>query len=144
VTATVVPPAQSSATSGGAATSTAAPGKSSGSGATDPRLSDVLHWTAPDHSEHTETVPVDLEVWQNGKVLLWIDHSGRLVPPPLDSTTATTHAVLAGAAAATSAAGLLVLTRQMLLWRLMRRRLASWEREWARVGQHWGRMGAGG
>jgi hypothetical protein len=136
VTATVVP--------SGRYAGTAASGASAENHAAAPRLSDVLRWTAPDRSTHTETVPVDLEVWQDGKVLLWIDHSGRLVPPPLDSTTATTHAVLAGTAAATCAAGLLVITRQLLMWRLMRRRMASWEREWARVGQYWGRMGAGG
>jgi len=136
VTATVVPAGQS--------TGTATSGTSSRTKSVDPRLSDVLHWTAPDHSTHTATVPADLEIWQNGKILLWIDHAGRLVPPPLDGPTATTHAVLAGTAAATSAAGLLVITRQVLMWRLMRRRMASWEREWARVGQNWGRMGAGG
>jgi hypothetical protein len=140
VTATVVPPAK---VPGGAS------GKASGSaaqsgGRTANTRGDVLRWTAPDHSVHTTTVSVDLEVWQQGRILLWTDRSGRLVPPPLDSATATTHSVLAGTAAATSAGGLLLITRQVLMWRLMRRRLESWEREWARVGQDWGRMGAGG
>jgi hypothetical protein len=111
---------------------------------TDPRHKQRLRWTAPDHSVHTDSVPVDLEVWQGGKILLWTDHKGALVPPPLDTTTASTHSVLAGTAAATSAGGLLLISRQVLLWRLMRRRLDSWEREWARVGQDWGRTGAGG
>jgi hypothetical protein len=105
---------------------------------------DLLRWTAPDHSVHTTTVSADLEVWQRGGILLWTDRAGHLVPPPLDSATATTHSVLAGAAAAGSAGGLLLITRQVLMWRLMRRRLMSWEREWARVGQDWGRAGADG
>ncbi|MYS18942.1 MULTISPECIES: Rv1733c family protein [unclassified Streptomyces] len=137
VTATVMAPAKAAGRSlSGSATQ--AGGRAAGA------RGDVLHWTAPDHSEHTTTVSVDLEVWQQGRILLWTDRAGRLVPPPLDSATATTHSVLAGTAAATSAGGLLLITRQVLMWRLMRRRLDSWEREWARVGQDWGRAGAGG
>ncbi|WNI19279.1 Rv1733c family protein [Actinacidiphila sp. ITFR-21] len=105
---------------------------------------DLLKWTAPDHSVHVTTVSVDLEVWDQGRILLWTDRAGHLVPPPLDSATATTHSVLAGTAAAASAGGLLLITRQVVMWRLMRRRLDGWEREWARVGQDWGRAGAGG
>lgn len=110
----------------------------------DPRHIQRLSWTAPDHSTHVAGVPVDLEVWKSGRILLWTDHKGALVPPPLDSATAATHSVLAGTAAATSAAGLLLIARKLVMWRLMRRRLDSWEREWARVGQDWGRAGAGG
>lgn len=110
----------------------------------DPRHGDVLHWTAPDHSEHTANVPVGLEVWHRYQLLLWTDRAGVLVPPPLDDATASTHAILAGVATGSAAGGLLVLSRQLLMWRLMRRRMDSWEREWARVGQDWGRAGAGG
>jgi hypothetical protein len=110
----------------------------------DPRHTERLRWIAPDHSAHTASVPVDLEIWHSGRIMLWTDHRGRLVPPPLDSATAATHSVLAGTAVATSAGGLLLISRKLLMWRLMRRRLDTWEREWARVGQYWGRMGAGG
>jgi hypothetical protein len=130
VTAEVAP-------SGGSAGSAAAAGF-------DPRHGDRLRWTAPDHSVHTAKVSADLEVWNSGRILLWTDHRGTLVPPPLDSTTATTHSVLAGTAVATAAGGLLLISRKVLGWRLMRRRLDTWEREWARVGQDWGRAGAGG
>ncbi|MBM9507430.1 Rv1733c family protein [Actinacidiphila acididurans] len=120
-------------------------GHGSSSGAdSDPRHRERLRWTAPDHSVHTAAVPVDLEVWQSDRIMLWTDDKGALVPPPLDAATATTHSVLAGTAAATSAAGLVLISRRVVLWRLMRRRMASWEREWARVGQDWGRAGAGG
>ncbi|SEG90093.1 hypothetical protein SAMN05216223_12178 [Actinacidiphila yanglinensis] len=108
------------------------------------RPAEVLRWTAPDHSVHTATVSSDLEVWQRGRISLWTDHKGTLVPPPLDTVTATTHAVLAGVAVGSAAAGLLVISRQLLMWRLMLRRMDSWEREWARVDQDWGRAGAGG
>jgi len=110
----------------------------------DPQHGDTLRWTAPDHSVHTATVSSDLEVWQEHSLLVWTDHKGALVPAPLDSATATTHSALAGIAAASAAGGVLLISRQVLLWRLMVRRMASWEREWARVGQDWGRAGAGG
>jgi hypothetical protein len=37
---------------------------------------------------------------------------------------------------------LLLVGRQLLMWQLMRRRLAEWEREWEAAGQDWGRAGA--
>jgi hypothetical protein len=133
-----------------ASVATEAPGASRASAVaaaaadSDPRHGDVLHWIAPDHSAHTGTVPVGLEVWHGDRLLLWTDRAGVLVPPPLDDTTAGTHAVLAGVAAGAAAAGAVLMSRQLLVWRLMRRRMDSWEREWARVGQDWGRAGTGG
>lgn len=105
---------------------------------------DVLRWTAPGGRVHTTSVPSDLQSWDRGKVTVWIDAKGHLVPAPLDPSTASTHAVLAGVAAASGGAGLVLISRQLLMWRLMRRRITSWEREWARIGQYWGRMDAGG
>jgi hypothetical protein len=110
----------------------------------DARHGDVLVWTGPDHRRHTAMVPADLEVWRKDTVRLWTDRHGAIVPAPLDSATAVTHAVLAGVASAAAAGGVVLMTRQILLWRLMLRRMESWEREWARVGQDWGRAGAGG
>jgi hypothetical protein len=108
------------------------------------RHGDVLTWTGPDHRRHTASVSSDLQVWHGGRVQLWTDRHGAIVPAPLDRATAATHAVLAGFAASAAAAGVLLISRQILLWRLMLRRMDSWEREWARVGQDWGRAGAGG
>jgi hypothetical protein len=110
----------------------------------DTRPGEVLRWIGADHRVRTAEVSSDLEVWREGRILVWTDHKGSLVPPPLDSATATTHAVLAGIATGSAAAGLLVISRQLLMWRLMLRRMASWEREWTRFGQDWGRAGAGG
>lgn len=140
VTATVVPKGQRSRTTPSAAAGTTA----TTTKAADPRRGDILRWTAPDHSVHTATVSVDLEVWHSGAIRLWTDRTGNLVPPPLDAATAATHSALAGIAAATSAGGALVIANRVLMWRMMRRRLDTWEREWARVGQDWGHAGAGG
>ena len=105
---------------------------------------DMLRWTAPGGRVHTTSVPSELRSWDRDEVKIWIDAKGDLAPAPLDPSTASTHAVLAGIAAASGGAGLVLISRQLLMWRLMRRRISSWEREWARIGQYWGRMGAGG
>lgn len=116
----------------------------SGAAADDGRKGDILRWTAPDGTQRTKKVAADVEVRRTGKVQVWTDRSGTLVPAPLDGPAATTHAVLAGIAVGAAACGVVLIGRAMAMWRLMRRRLDSWEREWARVGQDWGRAGAGG
>ncbi|MFI0896138.1 hypothetical protein [Streptomyces sp. NPDC020983] len=129
----------------------AAPGATTAPGAertagrvVDPVGEEVLRWTAPDGTAHTAKVPLGLEVWRGRRLLLWTDHRGALVAPPLDRATVRAHAALAGMTAAGVAAGTLLLTRQLLLWRLTRRRMDSWDRAWARFDQDWGRAGAGG
>jgi hypothetical protein len=139
----IVQPAKTGKTASASAGSSSS-SSSAEAGSDTPGHGDTLRWTAPDHSVHTATVSSDLEVWHQHKIMVWTDHKGTLVPAPLDSVTATTHSVLAGIAAASAAGGALLISRQVLLWRLMLRRMASWEREWARVGQDWGRAGAGG
>ncbi|MFI0720526.1 hypothetical protein [Streptomyces sp. NPDC021224] len=124
---------------------TTAPGAGRAAGReVDPAGEEVLRWTAPDGTARSGKVPLGLEVRHGGRLLLWTDRQGRLVAPPLDRATATAHAALAGVAAAGVAAGTVLLARQLLLWRLTRRRMLSWDRAWARFGQDWGRAGAGG
>lgn len=110
----------------------------------DPAGEEVLRWTAPDGTARSGKVPLGLEVRHGTQLMLWTDRRGELVAPPLDRATATAHSVLAGVTTAGLAAGALLLARQLLLWRLTQRRMASWDRAWARFGQDWGRAGAGG
>lgn len=135
VTATVVPAA---AVPGAKAEAAGTHGAHGSGGDT------VLRWTAPDRTVHTAPVSADSRISRGDAIGLWTDRHGAVVPPPLDPAAATLHGVLAGAATGIVAAGLLLISRQIVLWRLMVRRLASWEREWARVGQDWGRAGTGG
>lgn len=132
----------------GGSSATAAPGAAGSATAVardaDPREGRFLRWTAPDHTTHSGKVAAGVEVWRGDRILLWTDRRGELVPPPLDDAAAATHGALAGMAASTAAGGVLLISRQVLMWRLMRRRMESWERAWARFGQDWGRAGAGG
>jgi hypothetical protein len=132
VTATVIPAGDHSGSAAKAAS------------VDDGRQGDILRWTGPDGSAHTKKVSADLEIWRSTGVRLWTDKHGELVPAPLDSATAATHAVLAGMAVSAATGGLLLISRSVLMWRLMRRRMDFWEREWARAGQDWGHAGAGG
>ncbi|MFC5034378.1 hypothetical protein C8250_009740 [Streptomyces sp. So13.3] len=104
----------------------------------------VLTWAAPDGSARSGTVRVENQEQVDGRLHIWTDRGGRPVDPPLDRATARAHAALAGLGGAALAGALLLGIRQLLLWRLMRRRLLEWEREWTRAGQDWGRAGAGG
>ncbi|MFE9172838.1 Rv1733c family protein [Streptomyces kebangsaanensis] len=104
----------------------------------------LAEWTAPDGTRRHEPVSTSLKAPKPGETFtLWTDAHGTMVPRPLDSATATTHAVLAGFGAALLTAGLVEAVRRLVLWRLVRRRYAQWDRAWERVGPDWGRTGTG-
>ncbi|MDF9811854.1 hypothetical protein [Streptomyces sp. SPB162] len=136
---TLVPAAPATAASGPAAGTDADAGRAAGQ-----RRAAVLTWNAPDGSARSGTVRVENQERVDGRLRIWIDRGGRPVDPPLDRATARAHAALAGIGGAALAGASLLAVRQLLLRRLMRRRLLEWEREWTRVGQDWGRAGAGG
>jgi hypothetical protein len=61
----------------------------------------------------------------------------------LDSATATTHAVLAGFGAGLMSAGLIEGGRRLIVWRMVRRRYARWDRAWDKAGPDWGKADTG-
>ncbi|MFB7087541.1 hypothetical protein [Streptomyces sp. NPDC056296] len=104
----------------------------------------LADWTAPDGSRHEGAVVASIaDPGPGDRFAIWTDGQGRTVARPLDSATATTHAVLAGFGAAVVAAALVEAGRRIVVWRMVRRRYARWEREWDRAGPDWGRTGAG-
>ncbi|MFD3451187.1 hypothetical protein ACFWVC_03325 [Streptomyces sp. NPDC058691] len=105
----------------------------------------VVRWTASDGRARTANVLIPADRGNGDRITLWTDRAGQApVPAPLDAGTADTHALLAGIGTFLAASVLGLMGRQALMWHLMRRRLAEWEREWAAAGQSWGRAGAGG
>lgn len=114
------------------------------SSARDARSRVLADWTAPDGTAQHGPVTTILNTPRKGDhFTLWTDRHGRVVARPLDSATATTHAVLAGFGAALLAAGLVDTGRRLVLWRMVRRRYARWDRAWDRAGPDWGRTGTG-
>ncbi|MEU6176001.1 hypothetical protein ABZ832_29350 [Streptantibioticus parmotrematis] len=104
----------------------------------------VVRWTMPDGSVHDATVRLVGGRPPGAAITLWADDAGRLTDRPMDTMTAVTNAVAAGLAAAAAVTALAFAVRRVIGWRMMRSRLAEWEREWARVSQDWGRAGAEG
>ncbi|PWI41748.1 hypothetical protein [Streptomyces sp. ICBB 8177] len=104
----------------------------------------VVRWTMPDGSVHDATVRLVGGRPPGAAITLWADDAGRLADRPMDTMTAVTNAVAAGLAAAAAVTALAFAVRRVIGWRMMRARLAEWEREWARVSQDWGRAGAEG
>ncbi|MFE5869911.1 hypothetical protein ACFQ6V_14845 [Streptomyces roseifaciens] len=103
----------------------------------------VARWPGPDGKERSGIVSVRHRTRPGQPFPLWTDDQGRLSGRPLDYDTAAIHAGLAGAGAATGACGLVEAVRRLVVWRLMQRRYAHWDRAWQRAGQTWGRADAG-
>ncbi|MFD4872796.1 hypothetical protein ACFWOB_05430 [Streptomyces sp. NPDC058420] len=104
----------------------------------------LADWIAPDGTAQHGAVMASLNTPHAGDHFrLWTDQRGHIVARPLDAATATTHAVLAGFGAALLTAGLVDSGRRFVLWRMVRRRHARWDRAWERAGPDWGRTGTG-
>jgi len=97
-----------------------------------------VRWTGPDGTVRTDTVPVGVGTRAGSTVTVWVDEHGALTSPPrtrhptLDASVSATFAVAAVIA-------LLVGVRRVVVCRLDRRRLRSWEAEWQIVGPRWSR-----
>ncbi|WP_269856311.1 Rv1733c family protein [Streptomyces sp. RPT161] len=104
----------------------------------------LVRWRTPDGESRTGVVRIEARHVVGDPLAVWTDRRGRLTERPMDESTATTNAVAAGFGVAGAAAALVCGARQLLGWRIMRRRLADWAREWTRVSEDWGRAGAGG
>ncbi|MEW1612863.1 MULTISPECIES: hypothetical protein [unclassified Streptomyces] len=109
------------------------------------RTSVVAAWRAPDGTRRTGEVTTASRAGEPGSpVRIWTDHAGLPVAPPMGRGAARTHAVLGGVGAFLLAAGCVEVGRRLVVGRLVRRRYALLDREWAEVGPDWGRAGTGG
>ncbi|MFD8999403.1 hypothetical protein ACFV0T_00185 [Streptomyces sp. NPDC059582] len=112
--------------------------------ARDARSRVLADWRAPDGTAHRGRVLASVDTPHGGDhFTIWTDAHGGVVARPLDSATATTHAVLAGFGAAMLTAALVEAGRRLVVWRMVRRRYARWDRAWERAGPDWGRTGTG-
>ncbi|MEU1166807.1 hypothetical protein ABZ372_43290, partial [Streptomyces sp. NPDC005921] len=69
---------------------------------------------------------------------LWQDGRGQLVAEPPDAAEAGLEAGVLGAGAAGATAGVVLGAGAVARWRLDRRRIARWGREWDLVEPKWG------
>ncbi|MET7641281.1 hypothetical protein [Streptomyces sp. NPDC005438] len=101
----------------------------------------LAQWTGPGGGQHSGVVEVDRRMRPGTKFSLWVDRRGEVAMPPLDRRTASSHVALSGVVAGIGTAGLIEGARRLLNRLLLRRRHDRWEKEWAKVGPDWGRMG---
>ncbi|MEU3949770.1 DUF3592 domain-containing protein [Streptomyces sp. NPDC029526] len=101
----------------------------------------TVRWTDPDGGVREAEARVPATAGAGDRVHVWFDSRGRNVPPPVDAATAWQHAVGVGGFAAGGAAAAVLVVHAAVRSAAMRRRLAEWERDWARTGPEWTRRG---
>ncbi|WP_369193914.1 Rv1733c family protein [Streptomyces djakartensis] len=99
----------------------------------------IARWTAPDGSSRTGRLRVAAGSPAGTPVTVWTDPEGRQVPRPPTASQARFRAVLTGGVAGVCAATVPLLFGAAMGRRLERRRIDSWDAEWARFGPMWGR-----
>lgn len=97
----------------------------------------TVRWTEPDGGLRTATARVPVGTRTGDTVGVWLDSRGRSVTPPPDGTAIWQHTVTIGICAAGGAAAVILLGHAAVRRAAMRRRLAEWEREWARTEPQW-------
>ncbi|MEU6380764.1 hypothetical protein [Streptomyces sp. NPDC046909] len=102
------------------------------------RSSAKVRWTGQDGTTHTAKALVESGKKAGSRITLWTDPHGTLVTAPPSPTGAAVEAALLGTSAALAAAGLVFGAGGLVRWRLERRRIAQWGREWDLVGPQWG------
>ncbi|MFF7308930.1 hypothetical protein [Streptomyces sp. NPDC008137] len=97
----------------------------------------TVRWTEPGEGTRTATARVPAGTRQGEVADVWFDSRGRNVPPPVHGTAVWQHTVTIGACAAGGAV-LVVLLGHFAVRRVaLRRRLAEWDRAWARTEPQW-------
>ncbi|MFF5187648.1 hypothetical protein ACFY30_28445 [Streptomyces sp. NPDC000345] len=107
-------------------------------GGTSDRRMTKVRWTASDGSTRTGRTLVDAGLDAGSRVTVWQDARGRLTAEPPSSTEAAIESGFLGTAAAAALAGLAFGSGAVARWRLDRRRIDEWGREWDQVGPRWG------
>lgn len=112
------------------------PASATGAGGT--RALAPISWTAPDGATHTDNTLVGRGQKAGAEVVVWLDGRGELAIEPPSPTEAAIEAGVLGTAAALGLAGTAFGAGALVRWRLDRRRIDRWGREWDLVGPRWG------
>ena len=98
-----------------------------------------IRWTAPDGSVRSGRALVPYGREAGTRVPVWTDDAGRLAPQPPTAAQAAFEAELLGVSAVLALGGLVYGAGRAARWRLDRRRLDGWARDWNRVEPGWRR-----
>ncbi len=108
-------------------------------GVTDDRVRAKVRWTASDGSTETGRATVDSGVKARSGVVIWLDDQGRIASQPPTAAQAEAQAGLLGASAALALGGVTYGAGRVARWRLDRRRIDEWGRQWDDVEPQWRR-----
>lgn len=103
----------------------------------DKALADI-RWTAPDGSTRTDRTLVGTGLKAGTELTVWQDRHGTLTTAPPNDTEAALEAGLMGTLAGLALTGAVYATGALARWRLDRRRIDRWGREWDLMGPKWG------
>jgi len=96
----------------------------------------AARWTGPDGTVHIGPVPAYDGALRGSTVRIWVDETGAVADPP-GRRSATFDAVMVALLAVLGIGGALGGVHRIVVWRLNRRRLRSWQAEWLVVGPRW-------
>lgn len=102
------------------------------------RIVAKVRWTTPDGTSRTGSTLVKTGLDAGSGIVVWLDGNGALTTQPPSPTEASVEAALLGLAAALAFTGAAYGAGAVVRWRLDRRRVESWGREWDLVGPQWG------
>jgi hypothetical protein len=97
----------------------------------------TVRWPEPGEGTRTAIARVPAGTRQGDVVEVWFDAHGRNVPPPADGSAVRQHALAMGMCAAGGAVLLVLLAHGVVRRVALSRRLAEWERAWARTEPEW-------
>ncbi|MFE1439026.1 hypothetical protein [Streptomyces sp. NPDC058739] len=102
----------------------------------------TVRWRGPEGTAGTTRAAVPADARRGDLVELWLDPLDRAVAPPPDASSVWQHTLATGICGAGGTAGLVLAALTLIRRVAARRRLAEWERDWARVEPRWtGRRG---
>jgi hypothetical protein len=97
-------------------------------------------WTAPDGRRRTGQVLAGDGALKGSTERIWVSRSGDQAPPPLPAAEAPQLAILAAAGAGLGLAVFLLIVGTAIKHALYRRRMATWDAQWAAVEPRWNRQ----
>ncbi|WP_030251023.1 MULTISPECIES: hypothetical protein [unclassified Streptomyces] len=97
----------------------------------------TVRWTEPGEGTRTATARVPAGTDRGEVVDVWFDSRGRSVGPPVDGTAVWQHTLTIGTCAASGVVLVVLLGHGVVRRVALRRRLAEWERAWARTEPEW-------
>ncbi|AOW90953.1 MULTISPECIES: Rv1733c family protein [Streptomyces] len=97
----------------------------------------TVRWTAPDGAEKTTTARVPSETRHGDRVDVWLDSHGRSVPAPPSGAEVWQHSATVGSFTAIGTGLAVLLAHRAVRGVAHRRRMAEWDRDWARTEPRW-------